>query len=71
MKRYAAHQVILEDGKRIGQAIVELADDGRVLRCFPFEQEQPMTEWLGGTIEVRADEAGLLRAYHRGRWLGL
>ena len=52
MKRYAAHQVIQEDGKTIGQAIVELADDGRVLRCFPFEQEQPMTEWLGEFIST-------------------
>ena len=71
MKRYAAHQVILQDGKSLNQGIVELSDDGRVLRSFPFVHEQPMTEWLGGTIEVKTDEAGSLRAYHRGRLLGI
>jgi len=25
--------------------------------CYPFSEEQPMTEWLGGTIEIRGDKA--------------
>lgn len=57
MKRYAAHQIVLEDGTAIEQGIVELSDGGIVARTFPFWHEQPMTEWLGGVIEVKADEA--------------
>ena len=70
MKRYAAHQVLLYNGTTIEQGIVELSDDGIVIRSFPFLYEQPMTEWLGGVIEVKADEAGHLKASHRGRLLG-
>lgn len=71
MKRYAAHQIVLEDGTAIEQGIVELSDGGVVARTFPFWHEQPMTEWLGGVIEVKADEAGRLRAYHHGHRLGV
>ena len=46
MKRYAAHQIVLEDGTAIEQGIVELSDGGVVARTFPFWHEQPMTEWL-------------------------
>lgn len=71
MKRYAAHQIVLEDGTAIEQGIVELSDGGIVARTFAFWHEQPMTEWLGGVIEVKADEAGRLRAYHHGHLLGI
>lgn len=71
MKRYAAHQIVLEDGTAIEQGIVELSDGGDVARTFPFWHEQPMTEWLGGVIEVKADEAGRLRVYHHGHRLGV
>ena len=71
MKRYAAHQIVLGDGTAIEQGIVELSDGGVVARTFPFWHEQPMTEWLGGVIEVKADEAGRLRAYHHGHRLGV
>lgn len=70
MKRYAAHQVVLKDGTAIEQGIVELSDEGVVASTFPFRHEQPMTEWLGGVIEVKVDEAGILRAYHHGHRLG-
>lgn len=71
MKRYAAHQIVLEDGTAIEQGIVELSDGGIVARTFAFWHEQPMTEWLGGVVEVKADEAGRLRAYHHGHRLGV
>ena len=71
MKRYAAHQIVLEDGTAIEQGIVELSDGGVVARTFSFWHEQPMTEWLGGVIEVKGDEAGRLRAYHHGHRLGV
>ena len=71
MKRYAAHQIVLDDGTAIEHGIVELSDGGVVARTFPFWHEQPMTEWLGGVIEVKADEAGRLRAYHHGHRLGV
>ncbi len=55
IKRLAAHEVHI-NGKTLRQAIVELIG-GRVVDCYPFSEEQPMTEWLGGTIEIRGDKA--------------
>ena len=64
-RRCGAHEVVLPDGNRLQQAVVELMD-GRVVNYFEFRDELPMTEWLGGTIEVRRDEEGVLRAFHHG-----
>ncbi len=51
-RRIAAHQVLLEDGLTVSMAVVTLVD-GKVLSVSPLCGEQPMTEWLGGEIEVR------------------
>lgn len=66
MKRCGAHQVILPDGSILQQAVVEI-QEGRVVNCFEFREELPMTEWLGGEIRVERDEEGILRALWNGK----
>ena len=60
--------------RRIGTNIIETAtetieqgivviEDGIVLDTYPFTEEEPMTEWTIGTIAIRPDNDGKLRAY--------
>lgn len=67
MRRVAAHELLI-DGQMLRQAVVEIAE-GRVVNYYTFDRELPMTEWLGGTIEVRRSEEGVLEAYQQGRRL--
>lgn len=68
IRRCGAHEVLLEKGTILHQAVVEIMD-GRVVNYYEFRDELPMTEWLGGMIEVKRDEDELLRAYHQGKRL--
>lgn len=68
LRRCGAHEVRLADGNVLSQAVVEISD-GRVVNYFEFRDELPMTEWLGGIIEVKRDEEGILRAFHHGKKL--
>lgn len=61
LKRCGAHEVRLPGGNVLEQAVVEIAD-GRVVNYYEFREELPMTEWLGGTIEIERDEEGTLVA---------
>lgn len=59
MKRIvAANHVILPDGKELSPGVVEI-DGNTVVRFYRLEQEQPFTEWLGGTIRI-VEEEGVL-----------
>lgn len=66
MRRCGANQVILPDGSILQQAVVEI-QEGRVVNYFEFREELPMTEWLGGEIQVERDEEGILRALWNGK----
>lgn len=59
--------IVLPKGK-IVQGIV-LIENGVVVSASHFEEEQPMTEWLAGTIVIKADEQGVLRAYKESKLL--
>lgn len=58
--------MILPDGSILQQAVVEI-QEGRVVNYFEFREELPMTEWLGGEIQVERDEEGILRALWNGK----
>lgn len=62
-RRCGAHEIMLPQGDLLCQAVVEI-EEGRVVNYYEFRDELPMTEWLGGKIEVKHDEEGILRAYH-------
>lgn len=68
MRRCGAHKVLLPDGSTLRQAIVEI-HESRVVNYYEFHVELPLTEWLGGTIEVRRNEEGILQAWHNGMML--
>lgn len=64
LRRCGAHEVLLADGTVLLQAVVEL-EEGRVVNYYEFREELPMTEWLGGRIEIKRDGEGLLCAFHQ------
>ena len=66
-RRFAAHIVELADHS-LYQAFVTLVD-GIVVDYSEFSDEMPMTEWLGGKIEIHYDAFHVLRAYWNGRML--
>ena len=68
LRRCGAHEVRLSYGNVLAQVGGESCD-GRVVNYFEFQDELPMTEWLGGVIEVKCDEEGILRAFHQGKKL--
>lgn len=65
MRRVGAHIVITETEK-LRQAVVEI-DEDRVVNYYEFRDELPMTEWLGGTINIVRDDDGILHALKDGR----
>lgn len=68
MRRCGAHWVVLPDGMRLQQAVVEIEED-RVVNYYEFRDELPMTEWLGGEIKVGFDDESLRRAFWNGKLL--
>ena len=61
MRRVGVHY-IKNGGTTLSQGVVEI-EDGRVVNYYTFTEELPMTEWLGGTIELRYTEDGILQAF--------
>lgn len=64
IRRIASNEVLLDD-KSYHQCVVEL-EEGRVVNYYCFEDELPLTEWLGGTIVLSRDKDGILRAFQNG-----
>lgn len=62
IRKVAAHEVRV-GGSVLIQAVVELKE-GRVVNYYTFTDELPLTEWLGGVIEIRES-----KAYWNGRIL--
>ena len=75
MRKIAVHKLIVEGNalhSRVGEteakpqdidmAIIEITD-GIVTDYYPFTDEQPQTEWLGGTVVLRRNHQGLIQAY--------
>lgn len=52
MIRRAYHRIRKADGQIIeGPLVVELTDEGSMLSYHLLHQEEPYTEWQGGTYE--------------------
>lgn len=66
LRRCGVHEVITASSAILTQAVVEI-EEGRVVNYYEFRDELPMTEWLGGTIEIKRDEEGILRAFWQGK----
>lgn len=66
-RRVAAHRVVVKD-KELKQCVVEI-QDGIVVNYYVFSDELPLTEWLGGLIEVKPGDDGNLTAFWNGKLL--
>lgn len=70
MKRVAVHEVVVHTNdqttERLTMAVVELEGD-LVTTYYPLNAEQPMTEWWGGTIEIKHQSGGIMKAYRNGK----
>ncbi len=51
VRRCGAHKIVVDGSIVLCQAVVEIMGD-RVVNYYEFRGELPMTEWLGGVIEV-------------------
>lgn len=60
-RRIGVHEVVI-DGAVTQMCIIEICD-GIVMDYHMFHDEEPMTEWLGGTVIIRYDRERKLRAY--------
>jgi len=67
MRRVGAHYI--KNGDTVlCQGVVEI-DDGRVVNYYTFCDELPMTEWLGGIIELKRNDEGILQAFQNDKKL--
>lgn len=66
-RRVAAHSVKVR-GNELKQCVVEISD-GTVVNYYTFTDELPLTEWLGGLIEIETCDDGRLTAYWNGTLL--
>lgn len=66
-RRIAANRVII-DGRQLIQYVVEI-ENGIVTNYYPLTEEQPFTEWLGGTILLTKDANGKIRASKDGKFI--
>ena len=68
MRRIGANDVITPDGEILSPAVVEI-DNGMVQQWYRLDMEMPFTEWIGGTIELQADNNGNIMAIKNNRLL--
>ncbi|MDD6393042.1 MAG: hypothetical protein PUG21_01970 [Prevotella sp.] len=68
MRRIGANDVITPDGEILSPAVVEI-DNGMVQQWYRLDMEMPFTEWIGGTIELQADNNGNIMAIKNNRIL--
>lgn len=48
MKRFACHILVLPNGEYLSMQVIELSEEGYLIKHYTFEEEQPATEWVGG-----------------------
>lgn len=63
-RRVAVNRLIVDDETFVN-CIVEICD-GVIFDYFTFDEEQPFTEWIGGTWNVVKDAEGKMRAIRDG-----
>lgn len=69
MTRKVAVNRVIKGDVSINRCIVEI-ENGFVVDYYHFDDEQPFTEWLGGTLEIITSNNGnSLRAIRNGEVL--
>jgi len=67
MRRIGANTIIIGD-RELCPGIVEFVEQ-RVVNFYELDDELPMTEWLGGTIEIIKNNQGILQAFKNNKLL--
>ena len=61
-RKIAYHELWMPDGSIVKLGVVSVVD-GVVADVQPLKGEMPMTEWKGGTAQIKKDENGHLVLY--------
>lgn len=64
-RRVASNRVKVH-GNELKRCVVEVLD-GVVVNYYVFSDELPLTEWIGGLIEIVPDEEGRPIAFWNGK----
>ncbi len=67
MRRIGVNTIIIGD-RELSPGIVEIVEQ-RVVNFYELDDELPMTEWLGGTIEIIKNNQGILQAFKNNKLL--
>jgi len=70
-RRIACNELVTQEGQCLTLCVVELSEDGRVVRHYPLVQEQAFTEWMQGRLQLRNDLDGAVRLYHNDKPINL
>ena len=65
LRRIACNELITPEGQCLTLCVVELSDDGQVVRHYSLSKELPHTEWWQGRLNLRRDGDGIVRAYYK------
>jgi hypothetical protein len=65
LRRIACHEILLPNGQILPMSVVEI-QSGKVLRYYPLVEEQAATEWWKGSIRLKVQGDGSLKAFYEG-----
>lgn len=66
-RRIASNELITLEGKSLTRCVVELSEDGQVIRHYFLTRELPYTEWMQGQLKLSLDDDGKVRVYYKGK----
>ena len=67
LRRIASNELITLEGKCLTQQVVELSEDGQVVRHYSLQTEMAHTEWMQGRLSLKRNEDGKIYAYYHNK----
>lgn len=62
VRRMACHEVAMRNGQCFSPGVVEIDEEGTVVKAYLLDREIADTVWIGGKIEIVVDGNGNQRA---------
>ena len=66
-RRIACNELMTLEGQCLTLCVVELSEDGQVVRHYALEQEMPQTEWIPGRLNLKRCGDGVVRVFYNGK----
>ena len=63
LRRIASNELITLEGECLTQQVVELSEDGQLVRHYPLRKELPFTEWISGQLSLKRNKDGKINVY--------